>query len=238
MNNDYGMIKKLVLYGGYGMGSYYPYLFIQIWLLAPFIFKLMKYNMFLGVWVVLMVTIISNYVLYKTGAPTRIESCLVSRYLLLAFLAYIWYSKLDNVVYRWLLPMISIAYWIWGIDYDMSPWILSKRGWGIHQFPALFYTLLAVFLLSKINNKLPTTIKKYLCWAGRYSYSIFIAQMLFFFVLDFEHFDFIGNVAIQRIVFSLCAMVCSIFLAFCYMIIANRINMRYSQTKDVSQLNS
>ena len=90
MNNDYGMIKKLVLYGGYGMGSYYPYLFIQIWLLAPFIFKLMKYNMFLGVWVVLMVTIISNYVLYKTGAPTRIESCLVSRYLLLAFLAYIW----------------------------------------------------------------------------------------------------------------------------------------------------
>ena len=215
LQGDLTSIKNLIAYGGYGRGSYYIYVYLQIWLIVPLLYKLLKKNYLLTALGLIAASIVGNFLIYTFDSPTRIESCFMFRYFILAFLAYIWYAKKDNVLYRWILPIISIVYWVWLMDYDMGPWILSARGWRTQQFPALFYTLLAVFLLYKLTLILPEMIKKPLLWCGQNSYYIFIVQMLFFHYVQIEYFAFIDNYKFQILFYAFVAVSCSVLPVVC-----------------------
>ena len=225
LDGDFVSIKNLIKYGGYGRGSYYIYVYIQIWLVAPLLYKLLKKQYLLtGVGLVL-ASIIGNYFICMGDYPTRVESCLLFRYFLLAFLSYIWYTKKDNILYR-ILPVVSVIYWIWLMDFDLSPWILSARGWRTQQFPALFYTLLAVFIIYKMSLILPAKIKQPFLWCGRNSYFIYIMQMLFFHYITMDYFGFINNGKIQLLLYALVSVICSIIPVICWHYVTKYIKFR------------
>jgi len=43
-NGRYGSILHLIMRGGDGMGSYYPYLYIQLWLIAPVVYYILNFK--------------------------------------------------------------------------------------------------------------------------------------------------------------------------------------------------
>lgn len=202
------------------------YIYIQIWLIAPLLYKLLKKQYLLTGAGLVLASILGNYVICVGNYPTRVESCLLFRYFLLAFLSYIWYMKKDNILYRWIFPIVSVIYWIWLMDYDLSPWILSARGWRTQQFPALFYTLLAVFIIYKMCLILPSKIKQPFLWCGRNSYYIYIMQMLFFHYVTMDYFGFILNGKIQLLSYALVSVVCSIIPVICWYYITKHIKFR------------
>lgn len=42
IRQDFTALKAIITHGGWGMGSYYPYIYLQIWLFAPLLYCLLK----------------------------------------------------------------------------------------------------------------------------------------------------------------------------------------------------
>lgn len=180
--------------------------------------------------VIAFITLIINFVIYYTNAPLRIESMCLNRYLFLSVAAFVWLKDYNNKLWRYVLPIISLVYWFWGMNYDMNPWLLARGprgGWGVHQLPALFYTFFMVWLLYKIycrlivgNNKLKLCLE----WLGRNSYEIFMLQM-FYFITPTKDFQFIDNYSIRIILIVITPFVFSILPIFIY----NRLKIVYQK---------
>lgn len=171
-------LLRLLQFGGTGKGSYYPYIYLQIWLIAPFIYKMLKsFHIHVVGMLLIFISLLLNHMLL--GVSDKFYSCIIVRYLFMAYLAYLWLKKEYNFVLLYLLPLVSIAYWIIYELGEMPKGLYP--GWGSQQFPAFFYTLLVVFLIHSIYHRIgSSTIKLILEWLGQNSYEIFLMQMLFF----------------------------------------------------------
>lgn len=85
-------ILGIIGYLGVGPGSYYPYIYMQLWLSAPFIFLLLSSVKYGGV-ILFVICIILNFIGCYYIHSDRIYSCLFIRYLFIGFLAYQWYQR-------------------------------------------------------------------------------------------------------------------------------------------------
>lgn len=140
----------------------------------------------------------------------------------MSVIAWEWLHNKDSFWWRYVLPIVSITYWIVGLKYDLSPWIPTQGGWGGQQLPAFFYTFFFVFILFKLTPKCGRIIRQAFVWAGTYSYYIFLMQMVFFKLLPIERFEIIcskvlfvnGSVLLVEYVFF--AIIGSVFPIFLY----------------------
>lgn len=218
-------LLRLLQLGGTGKGSYYPYIYLQIWLIAPFIYKMLKSSPHMGGVVLIFTTFLFNYIL--VGTPEKFYSCFIVRYLFMAYLAYIWLKKKYNVVLLFFLPLVSIAYWIIYELGEMPKGLYP--GWGSQQFPTFFYTLLVVFLIQSIYHRIGSSniegssqecryhtipvknhIKLILEWLGRNSYEIFLMQMLFFMVVTCNLLGLVNSDLGQFFIYPVLALIGSI----------------------------
>lgn len=206
---NYAAVENVVLIGGAGPGSYCPYLYIQVWIIAPFLFVLLRKNLVLGGAIILFGSIIGNFLFYMSEAPGRLESILLLRYLFLSVVAYIWLINKNNILWTYVLPLISVVYWLYGMNYEMTPWILTSGWWAGHQLPALFYTYFIVSLLYAFYNRYGKVLIA-INWFGRKSYEIFLLQLVFF-ILPIRHYLKFNNVNQEIVVLFLGALLfCSI----------------------------
>lgn len=219
LSDGFAGIKWMIGRGGDGRGSYYPYVYCQIWIVAPLLYLLLNrmrnWHGVLRVGVIILLSIICNVLVFSYAVPVRLESCLVVRYLFMSVVAWEWLQHKDSIWWRYILPIVSIVYWIVGLNYDLSPWIPTQGGWGGQQFPSFFYTFFFVFILFILTPRCGKIIRQGFVWAGTYSYYIFLMQMVFFKFLPLERFEsFCGsafsNNALLIVCYVLCALVGSI----------------------------
>jgi surface polysaccharide O-acyltransferase-like enzyme len=193
-NENWSEIKSFILNGGFGRGSYYPYVYCQLWIMAPFLYRiLLKMNLLRGGGVILIIAIALNFVLNSVikleQFPVRVESVLAVRYVFMAVIAYCFLREPDNKMFLFVLPIISVVYWLFCFKCDFRPWISTASPWSSQQFPSFFYTFLLVWLLRFITPKIPYKIREIVCWMGVNSWHIYLSQMLFFWVLPFPVFS-------------------------------------------------
>ena len=84
--------------GGYGPGAYYVWVYLQLWALMPFLYKLLNTRRkYLGIVALLILCITINIFMNKVDAliaiPGKFNSMLCFRYIFLAAIAWIWIHK-------------------------------------------------------------------------------------------------------------------------------------------------
>ena len=210
-------IIHLLFYGGIGKGSYYPYLYLQIWVVTPIIWWLLrKYRV---VWVAFYFVIISVLLNFLfIDMPGRIYSCFFIRYLFMAIISFMWYKniKKNRVLVLFVLPMISIIYWVL-LEAKIINLNHLVPDWESQQFPSFFFTYLFVYLFFMIYSKTSLfKLKSCFEWLGKNSYEIFLMQMLFFYFCPLNILCFNNSLFNRIVVYPCLALFGSIIPVYFY----------------------
>lgn len=209
--------------GGIGPGAYYFYIYMQFWVLMPFIYLLQsihKRPMF-GVILMFIINAILNIACNYSEVNPEAWRCLFVRYLFLSCISYIW-LRYDNLNV-WLLialSCVSVAYWYL---FDSSFGMLTySESWAEFNWPAYFYTLLFIKLLGGIYTCIANfKFTEKICFLGRNSWYIFLLQMFILGIASFRIFSKLGHyigisnnnvLRLLYIIFGLFATILPIYL--------------------------
>lgn len=152
---------------------------MQIWVLLPLIYALLKKSRILiGGGILLITSIIGDFILEKYIGFSPGFICF--RYLFLCVPAYM-YLKGVKMKEIWFLILISEVY-LSLILYSGVPDIFDPilpNGWETQTSLGFFYTLFLFVILSKNYEKVRTQrIAKYMVHLGTISWEIFLVQMV------------------------------------------------------------
>lgn len=222
MTLGYEGVISMIYRLGDGRGSYYPYIYCQLWLITPllyFIFnKMRNLNSMLWGGVIALLSIGCNVAVYYCPILSRFSTTLCIRYLFLSVVAWQWYINKGNLIWRYCLPIISILYWLFLDSIDLDPWIPTHNGWGSQQLPAFFFTYLFVYMLYMLTSRCGKTIGRFFVWSGNNSYYIFLLQMIFFKLFPYNSLGILCGVCapFRLFLYVACALFCSIFPIIIY----------------------
>ncbi len=188
MKNDFNLASFL-LGGGNGMGSYYPWLYFQFWLLFPFIYTLVKMRwggillIIVSVIIEILFTLLFTNNTFKEIADP-IWRLFVGKYIFIIYIAYLLVE--NKFTLKKFYPLILLG-GIYCIIHryqilNLQPWFYTTKSFawnGVH-WPMYFYTGFFFFILYKYTQKLPMWIKSILLWMGKNSWELFLSQMLYF----------------------------------------------------------
>lgn len=177
----YFNIVNFIKQGGYGPGAYYPYIYIQAWLILPILsFIIRKSNIAISFILVLSFCILSEYLSNILDLPKYAYRLLVFKFVFILYLGCIWYKYgIPKFIYP--LSLISIVFFTINIDTIHNIVIFYKYGTKQSYWITYFYTFTFVSLLQYLFNKISETkITSFIKSIGKHSYGIFLTQMLIF----------------------------------------------------------
>ena len=198
--------------GGMGPGSYYPWVYLQFWLIMPFLYHIMKYKnvVYLGGAILLIINEILQLGCTYLEVSHNFYRLFAGRYLFLAFWGY-YFMKIRINKYAYVLfAAIGILYYLSLGKVNYVPWLYSS--WMSQQLPAYFYTIVLMKLILELYDKIRETKCAHLIVTlGKYSWHVFLLQMLFVVVtnvrmLSFIHSEEIKLILYVIIVFLLCTL--------------------------------
>lgn len=173
--------------GGYGPGSYYYPLMLQLLFVFPLIFFLVKR---LDVWGVVLAAFINfdyEICIHTLDLELHTYRLLIFRYLFLLALGCYLYFHVQNRIHLWVLAAmfgtgVGYIYTIYYADYDpqiFTYWTRTSMMTAFYIFP-LVYLAFRYGMKFEIRGKAGEIISK----IGQASYHIFLVQMVYY------HFDF------------------------------------------------
>ena len=184
------ILKDLVHNGGYGPGSYYPYIYIQMALLLPcFTNILKKWNITKSI--IFFIIFSQGYELAccLIGIPEWIYRLLVFRYIFIIPIGYILATKgliINNTTIT--LSIISAVFLLFFrySSIDLYPYFYQTISWKTcHWICYIFMCYLLLFLVQQGYKK---AVRHHISLAfltklGQYSYEIFLFQMFYFAII-------------------------------------------------------
>lgn len=214
-------LSPVIYAGGYGPGAYYPWVYLQMWFLAPILFWIVDRKKWCGVLLLLVVCVALNVILsYVNIVPDGLYRLLAIRYFFLAAIAYIWLHSEDyNKFLLLLLGGASLVYLWFFRGSDLTPIVYNVPNWTIHNYPGYFFTLvMIVFLLAFAKENKDLKVMRLFRWCGENSWYIFLAQM---FIMGFFHEDFmksiIDNSFLAILVYMLIVFALTLGLVYLYL---------------------
>lgn len=162
-----------------GPGSYYIWVYMQLWLLLPLIYALLKKRgCLIGGGMLLIISIIADCVVEKYISLT--PGFFSFRYLFLSVPAYMYLQGI-KIKEIWSLILLSVVYLFLmhysGLPERFDP--VLPNGWEAQTSLGFFYTLFLFVILSKSYEKVKTQwITKYIVHLGTISWEIFLVQMV------------------------------------------------------------
>ena len=162
-----------------GPGSYYIWLYMQIWLLLPLVHTLLKkIGILLGGGILLIISVLGDYCIEAYLGCTPKFLCF--RYIFLSVPALI-YLKGVNIKRLFPFILISIVY-LFLMHYSKVPKLLDTvlpDGWEAQTSLGFFYTLLLFVFLTSCYDKLKNrSLTKYITNIGTISWEVFLIQMI------------------------------------------------------------
>lgn len=171
--------------GGYGPGSYYPLVYIQIALLLVCFRPLFsRYNKQTLLWLFLLISEACEIACSFLNVSDSLYRLLAVRYIFLLYLGWLWVK--EGIIINWktivlcLLSCMTIVYFQYlSTTINNEPWFYNTA-WKTHRWPCYFYVshglvLLLYYVWQKIRNKgwVCNVVKK----LASASYEIFLIQM-------------------------------------------------------------
>lgn len=135
------------------------------------------------------------------------------RYLFLIYLGLIWSRKgilLNPLTMCLSLLSVILMFIIAYTDISLQP-ILSDFGWKEAHWLCYFYpAFLYIHIVNWVYNKLSVRLKGACIVLGKYSWEIFLMQMLFFTLVGPGKFDIVDNKYVTLLLYTMVALVFSI----------------------------
>ena len=185
--------------GGYGNGSYYPWIYFQVALLLPmFAWLLKRCNRITSLVIFLAICEGFEILFSVTDFPDRVYRLLVIRYIFLIYLGWVWVK--DGVRINWLtiflsaISFVAIIYFEY-LSVNDEPWFYKTR-WSFHRWPCYIYVaygLTAILHVLWKGLSKNDRIVKYIKILATSSYEIFLMQMTIRFFFMRSVMDFIQN---------------------------------------------
>lgn len=176
-------LKTIVKTGGIGPGSYYIWLYLQAWVIIPFMVMLVrKLPIWVSMLIMLVVSFIAEYVFVPIEGIEHIDELyrlLLIRYLMVLYLGCIWPLLKDKQRYI-LYGLAGVSAFLMLNDLYLPDNVLFVNimggvvpsYWeGYHWYTA-FYVVLPITLLEKLQY---ADVWKS---AGKYSWQLFLLQMM------------------------------------------------------------
>lgn len=214
------IVKMGIAGGGYGLGSYYIWIYLQFFLLLPLCRHL--FIRFSG-WKLLAIFIglssamelLCSYI-HPSAAIYRL---LFFRYFFLIYLGYmLTVKKLCFTVGICCLNIISLLF-IYLFRYSnflFEPFFFDSD-WKIFHWITYFYTASAfLYFLKKSFDWIPLYVLKVIQQMGKYSLEIFMCQMFVFLSFRINYLSFLENKYIESIVYIIITTIMSIFPVLFY----------------------
>lgn len=214
------IIKSILFAGGIGPGSYYVWIYIQFIFLTyitSYIIKFIKnqsgvFLFFVGISIIF--EIICSYTNIRGG----IYRLLFFRYYFLIYLGYMWIKKgiqmnITNIIFS----IISIVF-IYLLQYrevKLEPFFFDS--WRYYHWICYFYTAnLFIYIIHIIYNNLNYRIIHLFKMLGKYSFDIYLFQMVIFTIINPQELSFINYVPLRDIVFVIITTLGSIVPVIVY----------------------
>lgn len=210
------LIYSILTGWGYGPGSYYPWVYVQVALLLPLFLILLKRVDKITALVIFLIVCEGTEILFSVvDLPNHIYRLLAARYILLFYLGWLWVK--GGVRINWItivLSIISLCFILF-FEYstvDKEPWFINA-GFRFHRWPCYFFvaygfTAMLHILWTKINqNGFFVRIIKILAAA---SYEIFLMQMTVIYLFHRTMLGFITNGVLRYSVWLLIVWTVSI----------------------------
>lgn len=162
-----------------GPGSYYIWCYMQIWLMLPAIYYILKrLGILTGGGILLIVGVLLDYLWERYIGLKPGYTCF--RYLFLSVPAFLFVKgvNIKRMIPLFILSIIYLALMLYSkVPIFADP--VLPNGWEAQTSFGFFYTLLLFVLLSKFYDGLKSSIiKKYISHLGTMSWEIFVVQMV------------------------------------------------------------
>ena len=204
--------------GGYGPGSYYPWIYFQMAILLPLIYPILKKipeNALL--WVFLLICESCEIICSIVNFPDWLYRLLTIRYLFLIYFALLWIKK--GVVLNWkmlVLSLLSLATIVYFRYYSVNdePWfyntVWKTHRWPCYYFVANLYVYLLYLLWTAINKY--SFVSKLVKRIAASTYEIFLAQMSILHLLHADNLSIVSNKLVQFVIWFVVIWIISIGL--------------------------
>lgn len=180
--------------GGYGPGAYYPWIYLQFAFILPLITWLFKLNkIFICIFFILLSQLAETACSFFSISQIAYKLLFI-RYIFLIYLGYLLvYKGYILNIYTFCLACISliISSFIVFFQPDLSPILYNfVRPPVCHWFCYLYIAFILLFILKILYQYTErfNRIKNFILKTGKYSYEIFIFQMMYFSIVD-EYLD-------------------------------------------------
>ena len=223
------LIQEFIQKGGYGPGSYYPYIYLQITLLLPFFAILLKHfnkhqlsaisgqlsavssqsqsqSRSQSLLIVFLLLSEGFEILFSlTDFPDTIYRILAIRYIFLIYLGWLWVK--DGVIINKttillsVLSLCAIIYFEYG-PIDNEPWFYST-GWRFHRWPCYFFVANGfIAILHYVWKYLKNNkfIVNAVKTIASATYEIFLMQMSVIYLFTTKSITFTTNVMLRYII--------------------------------------
>lgn len=200
------LIHTLLTGGGYGPGSYYPWIYLQVAVILPLVGDVLKkYNKALLFVIFILVGELFETLFSLINLPSFIYRLLAVRYLFLIYLGWLWVQ--EGIVINWktmILSVISLAAIIYFNYYAINdePFFFTTS-WKYHRWPCYFFVAYGFIpwlrLLWKFLNRNVIILRCIKKVAGC-SYEIFLVQMSSIFLFQENLLSSIGDPLMQYFV--------------------------------------
>lgn len=185
---------SLIKSGGYGPGAYYPFIYLQFAFILPLITWAFKSHKSYLCIVFVITSQLSETACSYFHMPQLAYRLLFIRYIFLFYLGFLLaYKGFILNLYTFCLATIClfISTYVVYSHHDFVPILYDFVNPACHWFCYIFTVFFLLFLLRKVYHLFDTVpiLKMYVLKAGKYSYEIFLFQIVYFAIAD----DYIDN---------------------------------------------
>ena len=203
--------------GGYGPGSYYPWIYLQMVfmlpLMAPVFLKLK--NRYLLLLFFITICELFEIILSIVDFPEKMYRLLAIRYLFLIYLGWRWsHEKIiidTKTIFLASLSLLATAYFAY-FSFDDEPWFYNTS-WKTHRWPCYYYVMTAgVFVLKKLWIKIEKNILIFniVQLLAKSSWEIFIVQLGIIYLFKYDILSFISDAYIRYVIWMVMVWTLSI----------------------------
>lgn len=198
-------IKGVIASGGIGPGSYYPWIYLQVWMVLPIVILIVDRMPFYSSCILFIsLCMMLEFTSSLVHPPEFLYRLTFYRYLFLLYLACVMQKKAVRLnLILIVLAAISMTFLILMtyLDLNLEP-LFFHTNWRAQSWPAYFYTVFFFLLLTTVYKRYPINkITRFFIQLGNYSYEVFLCQMVVFSFVTLKMFSWIENIYLENVAF-------------------------------------
>ena len=201
-----GDITNWIKSGGYGPGAYYPWIYLQFAVLLPIISPIFKKNIPFLCIIFIIISQSAETACAYFNLPQLAYRLLFLRYIFIFYLGYLLATKgyiLNIYTFGASVICLLVSFIIVYGGINLSPFLYDFVNPVCHWFCYVYIAYLLLFLIKLAYGHIPNgSFLNYLLNAGKYSYEIFLFQIVYFAIADNYIFEYLGIIISNHILFS------------------------------------